>query len=116
MFPNGTIIDKRVLEKELLLKHIENMKRIYHDHEIEKHSNEMKSKEITTISTASIVGATVILIGLMVLGYKIVSKKRNKGMKNNDNFERNTLAIKQSPAHPITPGNQERLLSAITKK
>ena len=36
-------------------------------------------------------------------------------MKNNDNFERNTLA-KQSPAPPITSGNQERLLSANTKE
>ena len=75
----------------------------------------MKSKEITTISTVSIVGATVVLVGLMVLGYKIVSKKINKEMKNNDNFERNTLA-KQSPAPPITSGNQERLLSANTKE
>ena len=105
MFPNGTIIDKRVLEKELHLKHLENMKKIYHDHEIEKHSNELKSKEITTISTVSVVAATVILVGLMFLGYNIVSKKRNKA-----------FAINQIPALPITPGNQERLLSANTKE
>ena len=105
VFPNGTIIDKRVLEKELHLKHLENMKKIYHDHEIEKHSNELKSKEITTISTVSVVSATVILVGLMFLGYNIVSKKRNKA-----------FAIKQIPALPITPGNQERLLSANTKE
>ena len=33
-FPNGTIIDKRVLEKELHLKHLEKMKKISHKHEI----------------------------------------------------------------------------------
>ena len=51
----------------------------------------------------------------MLLGYSIVSKK-HKMVTNNDNFEMNTLATKQVPAHPITPGNQERLLSANTKE
>ena len=35
---------------------------------------------------------------------------------NNDNCEMNTFAIKHIPDHPITPGKQERLLSANTKE
>merc|ERR1712074_194042 len=34
-FPNGTIIDKSVLEKELHLKHLEYMKKLSLKHEIE---------------------------------------------------------------------------------
>ena len=115
-FPNGTIIDKRVLERELHLKHLENMRKISHKHEIEKHSNELRSKEITTISTVSVVAATIILVGLMCLGHKIVSKKRNKVVKKNDSCEMNTFEIKHNSDHPITPGKQERLLSANTKE
>lgn len=41
----------------------------------------------------------------MFIGYKIVSNKRNKEVTNT-----------KIPAHPFTPGNQERLLSANTKE
>lgn len=70
-FPNGTRIDKRILEKELHLKYLGNMNKLNHAYQIGKHLDELESNQETIVSAAE---GTTILVSVMIQGYRIKIK------------------------------------------